>query len=578
MAFDGIFTGKTVAELQTANESHIDKIYQPSSNEIYLTLRKKGFVKRLLLSVAGGMQRVHFTERKPENPEKPPMFCMLMRKHFSSAKLLSVTQSGFERIIELNFEATNEMGDRVGLKIICELIGNMSNIIMVDGSGRIIDALKRSDISENKRLVQPGAIYTYPELQDKLNVALKDYNDIYNAVMSKKELPVWKSLLDTLGGLSPLTAREIVYRSGISDITVGEIKNGEGLKTAIGDFKNTVVSSGKPIMIIKDGMPFDFSYTHIEQYGTEYETKEFETCGEMLDAFYENREKVSVQRRVTGEVLRLVNTLITRANKRMANRMQELIACEERENLRIYGEILKANIGKISTGLDKVRLPNFYDENYAEVEIKLDPSLSPANNAAKYFKEYKKKNTAAVSLKELIEEDKKETEYLETVKDNLSRCETVADLREIKEELSLSGYIKNRNNGKKSKSPALKFKEYKSAEGYRIIVGKNNVQNDYLTLKLASKQDLWFHTKNIHGSHVVVLSGGNEISEETVLFAARLAAENSKASESSNVPVDYTVIKNVKKPSGAKPGMVIYEKNKTVFVTPQKNIFKGDEV
>jgi len=571
VAFDGNFTGFIVKELNSAIDARIDKIYQPSTGEIYLTLRKKGFVKKVVLSIKNGMSRVHFTETKPENPEKPPMFCMLMRKHFSSAKLIGVTQKGFERLIEFSFEATNEMGDKVNLRIICELIGNLSNIVMVDEQGKIIDALRRSDIAENKRMVLPGVVYTYPETQDKYNILTSDIDEIYEGVKRKGELPIWKAILDTVGGTSPLTAREIVYKSGLPDFPVSEISDLENLKSGLNNFKNSLKGKGSPFILIDKGNPKDFSFSDISQYGNLYEKKEFNSFGEMLDCFYETREKESVRKRITGEVDRLVQNLISRANKRLFARVTQLKECEERENLRIYGELIKANIGLIKSGQERVKLPNYYDENLSEIEIKLDPSLNASANAAKYFKEYKKKSTAATTLIDFIEDDKKEIAYLETVSDSLSRCETLNDLREIKSELAVSGYIKQSPKDKNRKQTIGIFKEYKSSEGYRIIVGKNNMQNDYLTTKLASKKDLWFHTKNIHGSHVIVFCDGKEVGEETIIFASKLAAKNSKAANSSNVPVDYTEIKNVKKPAGAKPGMVIYTANKTVFVTPDIN-------
>ena len=568
MAFDGIFTGIVVNELKTALDAHIDKIYQPSNSEICLSLRKKGFFKRLIISVKSGVQRIHFTEMKLENPEKPPMFCMLLRKHFSSARLVGVSGRGFERLVELSFEATNELGDRVTKKIVCELIGNMSNIILLDEGGKIIDALKRSDVSA-QRILLPGAVYEYPESQSKLDLSLSETDDILSEILKQKELPLSKAILTAVGGISPIVAREIVYRSGKEDAVISEISDMTPVKTQIEALKNCI-KNPTPFMLVKDGSPFDFSYFYIGQYGDFCTFKTFASFGELLDRFYMEREKAAARNRITGEVSRMVDNLISRAKKRMATRQNELALCEKRDDLRIKGELIKANIALIKPGQKSVFVQNFYDENLALVEIELDPALSPQNNAAKYFKEYKKRSVAAGTLSGFIEEDKKEIEYLSSVAESLSRCETVSDLSEIKNELRLSGYIHSAA-GKKHKPPAANFKEYKSAEGYRIIVGKNNIQNDLITTKMAAKNDMWFHTKNIHGSHVVVFSGGGPLTDETVFFAANLAAKNSKAAASSNVPVDYTQIKYVKKPSGAKPGMVIYTNNNTVFVTPESD-------
>ncbi len=564
MAFDGIFTGKIANELNIAVDAHIDKIYQPSSSELCLVLRKKGFVKRLLLSVKSGMQRVHFTEMKLENPEKPPMFCMLARKYFSAARLIGVNQIGFERIIIFTFSATNELGDRITNKIVCELIGNKSNIVLVDENEKIIDAIRRSDISSDARLIQPGATYTLPEPQDKCDLYLTDTNRLIEKINGNKELPLSKAILSAIGGMSPIVAREISYKSKLFDKTPNEISDFSRVAEQIDILKE---KNDIPFMLLDGEKPSEFCYTDISQYGELYTKKTFNSFSELLDAYYLERERVSVRSRVTGEVTKTVSNLISRANKRLANRQNELKECESRDNLRICGELIKANLGAIKAGQRSIVVKNYYDENLSEIEIKLDPALSGANNAAKYFKEYKKKNVAAGALGDFIIQDKKEIEYLESVLDSLSRCESVADLREIKEELRIGGFI-SKNSAEKSKSKNSSYKEYTSKEGYRIIVGKNNLQNDYITLKLASKNDLWFHTKNIHGSHIVLFSGGKDVSDETLVFAATLAAKNSKASDSSKVPVDYTQIKNVKKPSGAKPGMVIYTANKTLFVTP----------
>ena len=569
MPFDGNFTAKVSNELSAAIDARIDKIYQPSGDEIILTLRKKDFAKRLIISVGSGVARVHFTETRPENPEKPPMFCMLFRKLFSGAKLLKVMQSGFERLIEFVFETTNEMGDKVSRKIIVELIGNLSNIVLVDEKGKIIDALRRSDILSQKRLIQPGAIYNYPPSQTKIDIKTEETDLVIERIINDySDLSLSKALLSTLGGISPLVVRELIFRTGLSDDTVKDIKDFTLIKQQLKFYKTALTGASIPFMLLKDSIPVDFSYIKIGQYGDLYKTKTFATYSELLDAFYFEKAKGIEQGRITGEVNKLVTTLISRANKRLQNRITELENSQNREDLRIKGELIKANISKIKPGSDFVTVKNFYDENLSDLTIKLDKSLNPQNNAAKYFKEYKKRTVAAATLKDLIKLDKDEIEYLETVMDNLSRCRTTGDLREIKEELKLSGYIKNKKNEKPNRKNTSNFDEYKSIEGFRIVVGKNNLQNDLLTVKMASKNDYWFHTKNIHGAHVVVFCGGEEISRETVIFAAKLAAKNSKAANSSNVPVDYTRIKNVKKPSGAKPGMVIYKENQTVYVTP----------
>ena len=570
MAFDGVFAHKISTELTEAVDCHIDKIYQPSRDELVLLLRKKGYAKRLLISARNNAARIHFTESKPENPENPPMFCMLARKYFSSARLVNVFQKELERIIELIFETTNEMGDRVLQRIVCELIGNQSNIILVSNEGKIIDAVHRSDI-ESKRLILPGAIYNYPDSFDKLNPLEADCETVTQKIFENGEALLSKALLESVMGLSPVICRELAIRINGNDDCV-YLCNREKAFEEIEKLFSCIKNGGVPFMLIeKDGKPKDFSYTEINQYEKLYEKKFFSSYSQLLEAFYTERENKARIERQTSDIKKAVNNLLSRAQKRLSVRLTELKNGENREEMRIYGELLKANLYSIKAGSKYAVVKNYYDENLSSVKIPLDPSVSPAENASRYFKEYKKSYTAKQTLSELVIKDREEIDYFETVLESISKCTCSSDIYEIKRELWDSGFIKEKNQKKKKNTQKPKLKEYVSEEGYKIIVGKNNFQNDYITTKLAAKNDIWFHTKNIHGSHVVIFCGGNEVSEKTLMFAAKLAAENSKAGKSSNVPVDYTEIKNVKKPSGSKPGMVIYSSNKTLYVTPEVN-------
>lgn len=571
MAFDGGFTSNIAKELQCIIDCHIDKLYQPSADELVFLLRKKGFTKRLLISARQGSARVHFTNYSPENPAKPPMFCMLCRKHFSSARIISVEQKGFERVIEITFSTTNELGDVVNPKIICELIGNKSNIVLLNGEGKILDALRRSDILRDDRILQPGAVYCYPEAQEKLNILNADTKEIADKILRNTESLVSKALLETVGGVSPLVSREIAF--SLSNDTEIKVENCDFTKflNELQKLKDLFLN-GKPYLILDyDKTPQDFSFMPINQYGDKYVLKQYETFSELLDAFYYERENAFRLKKLSGDVTRLTINLLNRANKRLEGRKLELKQTENREILRKYGELIKANIYAISSGDKSATVTDFYDENLSDITIPLDQKLSPAANASKYFKDYKKSCTAVTTLSALIQKDLEEIDYLESVLDSISRVSTSSEIGEITEELKNEGYIRDKQ-GVKSKKPTLKFEEYVSAEGYKIAVGKNNLQNDLLTTKIASKLDLWFHTKDIHGSHVIVFSGGKEVSEETLLFAAYLAAKNSKARYSSKVPVDYTLVKHVKKPSGAKAGMVIYTDNKTIFVNPTEEV------
>ena len=560
MAFDGGFLHKLCEELKLAIDCHIDKIHQPSRDELVFLLRKKGFAKRLLVSVRSGSARIQFTEEKFENPEAPPMFCMLMRKHLSSAKLIDVIQNGLERVVELVFCGTNEMGDKVTLKLVCELIGNSSNAILVNESGKIIDSIRRSDIETATRLIQPGAKYEYPQRPDKLNILKEGTEKIVNAIISKGEIPLNKAVLDTLEGVSPLIAREIEYR----------YEKSRNLQLQIEWLRNELLGDGFPVVLVNEGKsPLDFTYTLIEQYSGNRKSVKKESYSLLLDEFYAEKQLASLINQAANDIIKTVNNARTRIEKKKNLRILDLEKCKDREKHRIYGELIKANLYMIENGSSFATVQNYYDENLATIRIPLNSAISPSANAEKYFKEYKKSYTAEKTLTKLIEDDEQELKYLDSVADSISRCKSVAEIKEIREELTVSGYIKKQKNLTKKAKASSELNEFVSNEGYRIVVGKNNLQNDYITCKLASKNDLWFHVKAQAGSHVVVFSGGEAVRDETIEFAARLAAENSKAAASSNVPVDYTPIKYVKKPNGAKPGMVIYTTNKTIFVTPE---------
>lgn len=568
MAFDGGFLHKVIEELNSATDCHIDKIYQPSKEELVFLLRKKGFVKRLLITIKNGSARIHFTENKYENPPVAPNFCMLLRKYLSSAKLLNISQPDFERIAELNFSATNELGDLVNLKLICELIGNQGNVILLNSENRIIDALRHSDVETAKRLILPGALYEYPTRQEKSNPLTQDTNFICETCLSSDK-EINKSLLGLMDGFSPLVCREIEYQYQKQLQSSNDKK--VALKTAVKSVVSALEGKAVPTIVFTlEKSPLEFSYIPIMQYGEEYTTESFESFSKLLDVFFTARDTNARISSAAHDIIKLLSNLTSRTERKLALRLHELKKCEGRDTLRIYGELIKANLHQIPNGSNCAVVANYYDPEMKEIKIPLNPALSPAKNAEKYFKDYKKTYTAEQTLSALTEQDKEELKYFESVKESISRCTTLSDLAEIRQELAEGGYIKQIKTQKKNKTPVSTFKEYVSDEGYKILVGKNNTQNDYITTRLATKGDMWFHVKNIAGSHVVVFCSGNELTEDTIIFAATLAASNSKAADSSQVPVDYTPIKFVKKPSGAKPGMVIYTTNKTVFVTPKK--------
>lgn len=568
MALDGALLHLLTKELNCIIDTKIDKIHQPSRDELIFVLRKSGFNERLFISVKSGRARISLTKEKPENPASPPMFCMLMRKHLIGARVTDIIQPSFERIVHIKLNAFNELGDKIVYTLTVELISNQANIILSDPNGKIIDSLKRSDIESGKRLIQPGAKYIPPTDLEKTNPLNVSFEEFLNAIKEHGGV-LQKAILDKFDGISPLIAREICYKADTFDTRFSELttQNVNILKEVFNEFKNALLYNGKPILVYKNGVPFDFSYMPITQYGKVCENKPLETFCSLLDEYYTSLDLADRLKNHSSAIEKTIKNAIARTSKKIQLRTADLKKCESRDSLRIYGELIKANIHKISQGDTIAKLENYYDENLAEIEIPLNPALTPVGNAAKYFKEYKKTYSIEQHLTQLIQADYNELEYLESVLDSLYRAQSIADINEIRDELSSEGYIHYPNKSNKIK-PSANFNEYISPQGYKILVGKNNRQNDLLTLKIADKNDMWFHTKNIPGSHVIVFCSGKELGEDTILFAAKLAACNSKAKNSGSVPVDYTSVKFVKKPTGAKPGMVIYSTNRTVFVTP----------
>lgn len=572
MPLDGALLYKLKNEINSLIGAHLDKIYQPSRDELVFLLRSKEGAKRLLISAKPGSARVHFTEVRPENPPSPPMFCMLLRKYLSSARLVSVEQTGLERVLTLVFSSTNEMGDIIYPRLICELIGSQPNIIFTDENGIILDSVRRSDLEANTRIIQPGAHYTPPAPTEKADILKEKTDSIASLILAKNELPLWKAVLDTVGGLSPLTAREISLRiAGDYEKPVYSLSQGEKMNVTgtLNGLLRDITENINPVVLYDEkGMPKDFSFTSIKQYQPKYTENTYPSFGEALDAFYRDRENAERIHRAAQDIFKLLSLLINRTERKTALRKKELLSCADREKYRIYGELIKANIYSIKPGSSYACLQNYYDENLAEIKIPLDPALSPAANADRYFKEYKKSYTAEKMLAELIGEDEKDLAYFDSVLDSLSRAQSLAELSEIREELVFSGIIRADKKAK-PKRESDSFREYTTPCGKKILVGKNNRQNDRLTLNVASKGDIWFHTKNIPGSHTVLLTDGQEVSDDELIFTAKIAAYHSKAQSSSKVPVDYTYIKYVKKPGGAKPGMVIYSGEKTLYVTPE---------
>ena len=575
MAFDTLVVKKIVSELsEKLTLGRIDKIYQPEKDELLLVIRTKTENLRLVLSASSNNPRVHFTDKNKENPLSAPMFCMLLRKHIQSGKIIGVSQPEYERIIMFDIESRNELGDLTKKHLIAEITGRNSNLILCDEDYRIIDSAKHIDFLQSTvRQILPGGQYIFPPKQDKIPILS---SDIQNADLdfSNDGEKCESVIMDAVSGISPLTAREIVYSAiNTNAYTVGEIS--EDKRQAI---TNTVRNFNKNLhfapCIIFDTLekPIDFSAIAILQYGESYKTVFFDSISEVIEKFYSCRDKRERIIQKTASLTKLLKNNIERCAKKLSILQKTLNDAKDKEKYKIYGDLITANIYKISKGDRRVTAENYYAPENPTVEIALKETLTPSENAQRYYKLYSKLKNAEIEVKKQIESTISELEYFESTLSLTENLDSETDINAIKTELADLGYIKRQKSGKRQKIVQAKPLHFVSSDGFDIYVGKNNTQNDYLTLRFANSSDLWFHTKQIHGSHTVIKLGINkEVPDRTILEAAQLAAYYSKARESSQVPVDYTQIKNVKKPSGAKPGMVIYDNYNTLYVTP-KNI------
>ncbi len=577
MAVDGMMLHHIVNELKTqALGSRVSQIYQPNRDEIIINLRSMNGNKKLLLSARANSPRVHFTEYRVENPAKPPMLCMLMRKRLGAGKLKDVRQRGLDRIITLEFECKNELGDTVTINVICEIMGKYSNVILTDGEGVIIDALKRVDMTmSSQRLVLPNIKYELPDSQDKLNILLNEPDKVVeNIVNTPAEKSLSKAVLLTVEGISPIICREIESRvlddRNESNKTLNESDKAK-LKAEIERLSDIILTcSGKANMLYHKGenKPFDTAFIDIEQYGSMCEVKTLDSFSELADKFYYERDSIDRMRVKSADLSKILRNHINRVSNKLNVQRKELENCVDREPLRIKGDLLQANLYRIERGASSVTVENYYDNN-KPVEIKLNPALSPAQNAQRFYKDYNKAKNAERFLTEQIKKGEDELIYLESLKDTLTRASSEKELSQIRLEFMEQGYIKRNKNAQK-KTAVLPPLEYRTIDGFRVLVGRNNKQNDTLTMKTARKNDYWFHTKDIPGSHTILVTEGKDVPEQSIFEAARIAAYHSKAKESSNVPVDYTKVKNVSKPNGAKPGMVIFVNNKTLYVDPKE--------
>lgn len=572
MALDGITLHFVKTELeQTVLGARVEKVHQPSKAEIVLLLRTRGGAFRLFLSAESASARVHLTQFPTENPQNPPMLCMLFRKHLTGATLVGIRQAGLDRILFLDFDAANEIGDKVKLTLCIEITGQHSNIILIDGNGKIIDAVKRVDETKSSvREVLPNCTYVLPPRQDKINLLSASVEQAAARVKLQKNQQLAKAFMQSVEGISPIVSRELAHLAAGDCTCAVEVVPKQQIAAALENVKRCLQTDAPQYCTVynEEDKPFDFSFLDITQYGAFYKKTYADSFCALLDAFYFERDRVLRAKRKAGDLYKALHTLQERTARKISNQQAELSACADKEQLRVFAELINANQYALTKGSPVYEVPNYYTNNET-VRIPVNPALSPAQNAQKFYKAYKKAHTAEKMLAGLIEKGEQEILYFDSVLDTLSRAETESELTLIRQELIDGGYLKRKKGGKLRLPKELPPYQFKTSEGFTVLVGRNNTQNDKLTLKTAKNYDMWLHTQNFAGSHTVILSENREITDKAIVEAAEIAAFFSSAKEAQKVPVDYTLIKNIKKPVGAKPGKVIYHVYNTVFVTPR---------
>ena len=577
MSFDGIVTNAVVNELNTTIVGgRIDKIYQPEKDELLLFIHSSGNNYRLVISASSNNPRIYLTNYSKKNPDTPPMFCMLLRKHLTGGIILGVEQFEMDRVVFIDISAQDELGQPTEKRLIVEIMGKHSNIILIDKpSKRIIDSVKRvTEEISRVRLILPGSTYNNPPIQDKINPLKSSYEEFINLVNESKSIVAFKFFYFNFLGLSPLISREICINADIdTDRPLNSLEVDE-LNRLYLSFKSYMDKINKkdftPLYITtKDENEILAIHSlNLEQYGRE---KRFylDSISKVLDICYRRKDTLDRISQKSQSIRKSIQVKLERAGSKLAKQKEELMESKDREKYKIYADLISANLSRISRGASSVELENFYDESLQTLVIPLDLKLSPIDNAQKYYKKYSKLKNANNLLLEQIPDTESEIDYLENVLQGIDNSTKVSELDEIKEELINEGYLKGNSKIKKKKKEQLsKPQHYISSDGFSIFVGKNNKQNEYLTLKMASRDDLWLHVQNMPGSHVVIKTEGKEVPGVTLEEAALLAVYFSKGKNGNHIPVDYTSKKNVKKAKNAKTGMVIYDNFKTLIINP----------
>ena len=573
MAFDAGMLRCTLSELRkTALGARIEKVYQPERDEILLQMRSFEGGKRLLINAGSNNARIGFCEIPKENPQNPPMFCMLLRKYLQGAKLVEIEQADFDRVAFLGFDTRDEMGFECRRYLIAELMGKYSNLIFADGDKRIITALRTTDFSfDSVRQLIPGMVYSLPSA-DKINPRYITQEDFLSLIENApRERSCDKLIVSSFMGVAPVVAREIVYRAtGHTDTPVGYCF-ADDLWREFERFQSILNSEDfSPCLILNGEEIVEYSFLPIDQYGS-YERRDFESAGALLDAYFASRDNKQRVHQRASDILKLLTNAEARIRKKLELQRTELSECDEGEKYRKYGDLITANLYRLPQKTSIAELEDYeeMDEegNCPTLRIELDSRLSPSANAQRFYKKYAKTKTARVELTRQIELGEGELEYIYTVFEALTRAESPADLMEIRDELYRSGYASRMKSYASHKQKAPVVMQFVTPDGMRVLCGKNNLQNEYITHKLAEKHDYWFHARQTPGSHVLLVTEGREPTDLDFTTAAEIAAHYSKA-EGANIGVDYLLARHIKKPAGSKPGFVIYHTNWTAYVTP----------
>ncbi len=570
MAFDAFYLKFTLDEIrEKCLGGRVEKIFQPSRDSLIMLIKGTAGREKLLIVANPTAPRLHLTTASPENPPEPPMFCMLLRKHLSGARLAEISQPPMERLAVFTFDSTDEMGFPVQKRLVAELMGRTCNLYLLGPEGRTLDCLRRIPLDENtKRAALPGLNYQEPEKVEKQNpLEVTDYT----ALLTRPGADLLcDRLMDTLGGLSPLVCREAALQcAGDTDARI-ENQDVPALAANLQAYFREVLTQPKPYFYAQaDGTPKQFAFCPIREYGS---CQQAESFSALLDSFYTLRDRRDAMRQKSQAIRKTVSNLCARLRRKLAVQEKELEATYDRERLRQLGDILTANIGRIKKGQTIAQCEDFYHEEMPIIDIPISPLLSPQQNAAKFYKDYTRMKNAEKELTHQIALGSEELSYLESVQEELNRADTDAELDEIRQELQAGGYVRQDGGRAKMKQKKLSPMRFESTDGFPIYVGRNNRQNDELTFRLARKDDIWCHASKVHGSHVIVSCGGKTPPDNTLTQAAQLAAYYAETTGGQNIPVDMTTVKQVKKIPSGKPGMVIYHTYKTVIVNPYKDI------